>query len=191
MYLLRASVAALLVVTVIFGFSGVIGGSLLADGKTSEKYVSFLRVKPAEITGKVLYPDGKTPAASVPVRVWSSTQRKFVHNTTTDKDGVYKLPKLAADRYLVIYADRVSVDLRVDAKAEQSVQPLNVVIPRGKVLPAEETPPLYTPEGFKAAGLGTKIAIVGAGAAILGGAAVGIAEATRSRGGHGVSPHRP
>lgn len=105
---------------------------------TEVKYGDFLLVKPGEFSGKVLYTDGKTAAADVPVRVWSTTQKKFVHETTTDKKGEYKLPKLAADKYLVVYGDRVRVDLRVDEKAELSPQPLNVIIPRGKLYAAPE-----------------------------------------------------
>ena len=121
--------------------SSTLGATSTASevGKAPEvKYSDFLLVKPGAFGGKVLYTDGKTPAAGVAVRVWSVTEGEFVHNTTTDKKGEYKLPKLEADRYLVVYGDRVRVDLRVDEKAELSPQPLNVIIPRGKLYAAPE-----------------------------------------------------
>ncbi len=108
---------------------------LAVEGETAAevKYSSYLEVKPGELKGQVLYPEGKTPAAKVPVRVWSVEEKKFVHQTTTDEKGNYKLPALKPGRYLVIFGDRVSVDLRVSKEIEGAVKPLNVIIPRGQV----------------------------------------------------------
>ena len=135
----RKFVAVLAAVALLCSSTMGATGPASEAGKAPEvKYSDFLLVKPGAFGGKVLYTDGKTPAAGVAVRVWSTTQEKFVHNTTTDKKGEYKLPKLEAGQYLVVYGDRVRVDLRVDEKAELSPQPLNVIIPRGKLYAAPE-----------------------------------------------------
>ena len=47
------------------------------------KYGQFVTVKPGELTGIVLYPDGKTPAANVAVRVWD-VQGRYVLNLDVD-----------------------------------------------------------------------------------------------------------
>ena len=83
---------------------------LAAEGQTAAeaKYSSYVEVKPGALNGQVLYPDGKTPATKVPVRVWSVAQKTFVHQTTTDEKGTYKLPKLEPGPYLVIFGDTLS-----------------------------------------------------------------------------------
>jgi hypothetical protein len=94
-------------------------------------YSQYVHAKPGELTGTVLYADGKTPAAKVPVRLWSTEQGKFTQETSTDEKGAYKLSALAAGRYLVVFGDRVYVDLRVDDEATPAGGPLNIIIPRG------------------------------------------------------------
>lgn len=113
---------------------------LAAEGGTAAEvtYSRYLEVKPGELGGQVLYPDGRTPAAKVPVRVWSVQEKKFVYQTTTDEKGHYTVPKLAPGRYLVLFGDRVSVDLRVVETATFAGKPLNVIIPRGRVFLAPE-----------------------------------------------------
>lgn len=113
---------------------------LAAEGGTAAtvKYSQYLQIRPGELRGQVLYPDGKTPAAKVPVRVWSVEAKKFVYQSTTDEKGRYRLPKLAPGRYLVIFGDRMSVEVRVVEGAELSGQPLNVIIPRGQAFFAPE-----------------------------------------------------
>ncbi len=106
-----------------------------AEGESAAtvKYSQYLEVKPGELKGQVLYPDGKTPAAKVPVRVWSVKEKKFVHETGTDEKGRYSLPALKEGRYLLIFGDRVSVELRVLPLATMAGRPLDVIIPRGRV----------------------------------------------------------
>ncbi len=172
----RKFVAVLAAVALVSSSTLGASGSVSAAGKSSKvKYIEFLLVKPGAFTGKVLYTDGKSPAAEVPVRVWSITQKKFVYNTTTDKKGAYKLPKLPADRYLAIYGDRVSVDLRVDEKAKGTPQPLDVIIPRGKAYAAGLGMGLG---GIEAATVLNSLILVGVGA----GTAIAIVAATDNLG---------
>lgn len=141
---------------------------LAAEGQTAAavKYSQYIEVKPGELKGQVLYPDGKTPAAKVPVRVWSVDQKKFVQETTTDEKGNYTLAALKPGRYLVIFGDRVSVDLRVAKTAPPAGKPLNVIIPRGKAFfSPQELEVELLGEGEEGGGrrlLGTLL-IVGAG----------------------------
>ncbi len=174
-------VAWLVAVALVFSSTPGLSGPLFAADKTKAiKYREFLVVSPGEIIGKVLYPDGKTPAATVPVRVWSTSKKKFVFEATTDKKGAYKLPKLATDGYFVVYGDRVSVDLRVEEKAKQTLRWLNVIIPRGKVFFAAERQAgeLWGELGLERAALLKSLILIGAGGAT----AVGIIAATGNLG---------
>ena len=137
----RGVVSVLTVVALLVALGPVSPRVLLAqEGQTGAtvRYSQFLSVKPGPLSGRVLYPDGKTPAAKAPVRVWSVDQKKFVHQTTTDEKGNYKFPALKPGRYLVIFGDRVSVDLRVAETAKFGGKPLNIIIPRGQVFFAPE-----------------------------------------------------
>lgn len=149
----------------------------------SVQYGEFLSVKPGKLRGTVLYSDGKTPAAKVPVRVWSVEHQKLVIETNTDEDGAYELSELADGRYFAIFGDRVSVDLRVDEEAELVGGPLNVIIPRGTAVFAQMAPEQQAAvlsllgqtgvEGAAAAGTPLKtMLIVGGGAATAVGAIV-------------------
>ncbi len=113
-------------------------GSLVQAGAV--KYGQFVTVKPGELTGVVLYPDAKTPAANVAVRVWDVQKGQFVCDLRTDKAGLYKLPKLAPGRYFVVFGDRVNVILDVVDGTESSIDTLNVLIPRGKTVFARMGP---------------------------------------------------
>ncbi len=97
---------------------------------SASRYAAFVSVKPGALTGRIAYADGKAPAAKVPVRLWSVEQKKFLHQAATDAQGAFSLPELVAGRYLLVCADRVFVDLRVDPQATLAGG-LNVIIPRG------------------------------------------------------------
>ncbi len=162
----RELVSVLMVVAVLVALGPVSPRALLAQEEqtgVTVRYSQFLSVKPGPLSGRVLYPDGKTPAANVPVRVWDVEKEKFIHQVKTDEKGNYSLPRLAPGRYRVTFGDRVVVDLRV-ADTASMVGPLNVIIPRGK--------PTFTTEQLEAevaAGAGGKLLptllIVGAGGA--------------------------
>jgi hypothetical protein len=102
------------------------------ESTATVKYSQYLEVRPGELKGQVLYPDGKTPAATVPVRVWDLSEKSFVHQTSTDEKGQYNLPTLKEGRYLLIFGDRVSVDLRVVESGDTKTRMLDVIIPRGR-----------------------------------------------------------
>jgi len=176
----RKLVAVLVASALVFSSAIGPGGTLLAaEPETQTSYSQYLAVRPGEIAGKILYPDGKTPASKVPVRVWSVTKEKFILQTTADEKGAYRLPRLAAGRYLVVYGDRVSVDLRVDDEAKQTARTLNVIIPRGKVLAADrEAGELWGMTGIERGTILTSVVVFGAGAAT----AIGIAAATDNLG---------
>ena len=89
------------------------------------------------LSGRVIYPDGITPAAKVPVRVWSVKAKKFVREVTTDEKGRYSLRELAVGRYFIVFGDRVRVDVRVAKDARRGVKTLDVVIPHGQVIFAQ------------------------------------------------------
>ncbi|MHC4479558.1 MAG: hypothetical protein ACYS8K_05180 [Planctomycetota bacterium] len=120
-------------------------GQLLAREKPAEQqatsvaYGDSVSVKPGALAGTVLYSDGKTPAAEVPIRLWGVEKGEFCQQTQTDETGHYELADLEPGRYYAVFADRVRVDLRVDEEAELSGGPLNVIVPRGKAVFAQMT----------------------------------------------------
>jgi len=107
------------------------------ESPASVQYWQSASLKPGLLEGRVLYTDGKTPAVEVPVRVWSAEQEAFTQATLTDQQGAYRLSELVEGRYLVVFADRVYMDLRVDQDAALGGVPLNVIIPRGQALFAQ------------------------------------------------------
>ncbi len=126
----KKALATVLFLAVVLGFVG--SDANAQQAREQFKYGRFLEAKASEFAGKALYPDGKSPASGLAVRVWSVEKKKFVAKAVTAKDGTYKLGKLAAGRYLVVYGDRVTVELRVTDKAEVGIETLDVIIPRGE-----------------------------------------------------------
>ncbi len=102
------------------------------EGTPAVTYAQYLEIKPGELKGQVLYPDGKTFAAQVAVRVWSPSQKKFIYQATADKKGKYALPTLEPGHYLAIFGDRVTVDLRTVKDGTFAAKSLNVFIPHGR-----------------------------------------------------------
>lgn len=136
---------------------------------------NVLRIKPGELTGRVLYTDGKTPAAKAPVRVWSVGPKKFVFETLTDPTGAYKIPKLSPGRYVIVFGDRVRVEVVVAAADDKlPTGPLNVIIPRGRVLfyPAQVAKELAAGAGASTSAiaklLSAKVILIGATATAVG-----------------------
>ena len=169
------SVATVMAVVLIFSATPMAIAAPPAPAKASVvKYSDFLQVKPGKLSGRVLYTDGKTPAAGVSVRVWDVSKKKFVYSTVTGPDGSYQIPQLPDGRYQVVYGDRVCVDLRVARTAPEQKVPLDVIIPRGRS--AASAVAAAGGAGAGTAGGGTvlkSLIIVGAGGAT----AVGVAAA--------------
>jgi hypothetical protein len=142
-WLIKVSVAVVLLASVWYG--PLAQGEQLESAESAS--VQTATFEPAEIVGKVLYPDGKTAARDVRVRVWNTETKEFLYTTKTDEDGMYSLPALEAGSYFLLFADRARVTLRIavpqecpDGEAEQSdtvpaegvaIQRLDVVVPRG------------------------------------------------------------
>jgi hypothetical protein len=129
----------------------------------------MLKMSPGGLTGKVLYPDGKTPVAKAPVRVWSVEEKKFICQAVTDDQGAYELPRLEPGCYVVVFGDRARVELLVADDAKRPAEPLNVLIPHGKVFfyPAQVARELAAgsapgaPGGFVGKLLTTKVLLLG------------------------------
>ena len=126
----------------VVGVIVVVGGSVLRyavaeDAAAPMTYGRYVQSFSGELAGTVIYPDGKTPVADAAVRVWSVEAKKFVAEVLTDKKGRYEVTKLKDGRYFVVYGDRVTVDLRVDRKAQTGTKTLNVIVPRGTTIFAQ------------------------------------------------------
>lgn len=93
----------------------------------------YSEVVSAEVQGLVFYSDGKTPAGQLPVRIWDFKTRNFIHETLTDENGFFALPKLEPGKYYVTF-DWMKLELVVvekGAAAAQQPHDIIVIIPRG------------------------------------------------------------
>lgn len=108
-------------------------GATSGEPSVAAGYARSVEMKPGALTGKLLYSDGKTPVAKAPVRVWSVTDQEFVLEAMTDEKGAYNLGQLEEGRYLIVFGDRVTVEIRVAKDAKDGVSTLDVIVPRGKV----------------------------------------------------------
>jgi hypothetical protein len=92
---------------------------------------------PEQIVGVVLFPDGHTPAANLPVRVWDVDREKTIYRTQTDDDGVFEIPELKPGR-MQIFIGRMKVDIRILDKAVNAVHQRHdivLVVGRRAILP--------------------------------------------------------
>lgn len=91
-----------------------------------------------EIVGVALYSDGQTPIVDLPVRVWDSDSRTIVYRTRTDRDGIFRIPKIGAGNCYV-FVGRARINLTLLAMhGDLLVQrhDIVVVMPRGMLIPA-------------------------------------------------------
>jgi len=167
---------------------GPAGWSAGPKAGTTGAHRAYLEMAPGTLTGKVVYPDNRTPVAGAHVRVWSAAEEKFVQETKTNKDGVYAIESLAVGAYSVIVADRVAVEVRVTESASPERR-LNVVVPRGK--------PFFAIEPGRAEKAPRRLAAVGGGKGTLktvliigGGVATAVGVIALAGGFSGSSGHR-
>ena len=64
---------------------------------------AFYAMRPANISGLVLYTDGETPAENVAVRGWDAQTREFVQETETNEHGRYLLKELEPGEYYLTF----------------------------------------------------------------------------------------
>lgn len=95
-----------------------------------------IELLPEDIVGVVLRPDGKTPIAELPVRVWNTEKNKTIYRTKTDKDGIFRLPALKASRNIV-FVGRVKIDMRILSARKDALMQRHdwvIVMPRGLLM---------------------------------------------------------
>jgi len=172
----RPCVTGILVMALLYSTTPGAAGWLLA-AEDSAKLSQVVTSTYQELHGKVLYPDGKTPANVVSVKVERVADKKIIHQTATNDKGAYKLPRLDPGKYRIIYGDRVAVNLLVVPDKEPVLKFLNVMIPRGVLLLT--TGPL----------LGVVIALVAGGALAV--VVVGVGGGFGGGGGGGGGPVSP
>lgn len=126
----RAALALILAVAMLGLATGGIRAEDAAQPVPSVRYGASIAVQPGTLTGRVLFPDGRSPAAGIAVQAWSVERGAYVAQTVTDADGAYVLKSLPAGRHLLVVGGRVSVDVLASPKAEHE-GPLNVIIPHG------------------------------------------------------------
>lgn len=67
---------------------------------------------PESIRGIILYPDGKTPVADVPIRLWSVKEDRIVHRSASDANGAFEIPRMSGGECF-LFIGRLRIDLRV------------------------------------------------------------------------------
>ena len=85
-------------------------------------------VLPADIRGVVLFPDGKTPADGLTIRVWNADTEEIVYKTKTNAQGIFDLPEMTIGNHYVT-AGPVRIDMRVlEGRPAVTPQPHGFVI---------------------------------------------------------------
>jgi len=182
----RSMSFALFVLAFVFVCASVLRVASAEDQPVNMRYGQVVVADVGDLSGRVIYPDGKTALPKAVVRVWSVQDAKFVQEVLTDKEGAYTVKNLTPGRYIVVFGDRVVVDLRVQKAPKAAVQKLDVICPHGKTVFAqmamERKAAVLTTmgaaeEGEKAGGGLLKTVVVGAGGTAT---AVGIVAAIRN-----------
>ena len=99
--------------------------------KPNVDLANVFQTKPGPLSGRILYPDGGSPARSAVVRVWDCVKNGFVSVSNTDGRGRYSTSALREGTYFVIYGDRVYVPVQILPEAQ--LCSLDVIVPRGRV----------------------------------------------------------
>jgi len=154
-----------------------IGLATARENALEPKVSGTVELVSAPIAGTVRYPDGRTAVAQAPVRVWSASSKAFVRETTTARDGSYRLAALKPGDYQLIVADRVRVKLHVTAPGGPKVASLDVVIPHGQAIfaqmPIEQKAAVLTALAAPAAGEGQEPEEAGGSSGLLPTLAIG------------------
>ncbi|OGV66984.1 MAG: hypothetical protein A2498_09340 [Lentisphaerae bacterium RIFOXYC12_FULL_60_16] len=110
----------------------ILGGSVFAQEGGAQ--VQFL---PQQIIGMVLYPDGQTPVADLPVRLWDVKQKRVLVRSETDEQGRFQIPRQVEGDFM-LFVGRLVVDLRILKAAGAAVaqrHDMVMVLPRGMLVP--------------------------------------------------------
>ena len=97
---------------------------------------AHMSLSPEKIVGVALFPDGETPVANLPVRMWDMAAKKFIYRTRTNKHGVFNVPRLGNGLHS-LFVGRVKIDLCVLSKGVSGAaqhHDVVVVIPRKMVV---------------------------------------------------------
>jgi hypothetical protein len=103
------------------------GNSVLAASAGGAGGLAQLELVSKNIVGVVLFPDGETPVESLPIRVWDIDNRKMVHKSKTDADGVFRIPQTDVQR-CYIFVGKVKIDTRMLAKNTGTLQQTHNIV---------------------------------------------------------------
>ena len=121
--------------------AGVLVLAVTCRAGFGQSVVPRLEMLPEAIRGIILYPDGKTPVADVPVRLWSVKEDRIIHRSASDDNGAFRIPR-TADGECFLFIGRLRVDLRVlsrhgDAMVQQHdmilVMPHRMLVTGGRM----------------------------------------------------------
>jgi hypothetical protein len=96
----------------------------------------LLEIVPEEIVGIALYPDGITPVAELPIRLWSEARQRVIFRTQTAADGTFRVPRTAAGPCF-LFVGRVKMNLRMlppSAGGTYQQHDIIIVVPRSLVV---------------------------------------------------------
>lgn len=110
------------------GFPPVFGGP--ADRLQSDPGPQ-MAVQSSDIRGVVLRSDGETPISSLPIRVWDAVRERVIFDTSTDDQGLFRIPKLGESRFFVIVGElRIDLQMFKNAGIHQQRHDIVIVLPR-------------------------------------------------------------
>lgn len=97
------------------------GGDMYAQTAGGNGGTAQLELVSESIVGVVLFPDGETPVQNLPIRVWDIDSKKMIHKSSTDADGIFRIPKTNAQR-CHIFVGKVQIDTRMLSERAGTVQ---------------------------------------------------------------------
>ena len=113
----------------------------------------LLEIVPEEIVGIALYPDGETPVAELPIRVWSQERRRIILRTRTAEDGTFRVPRTAVGPCF-LFVGRVKMNLQMlptGGDGTNQHHDIVVVVPRSLIV-GQSLPTAGVITGSSAAG---------------------------------------
>ena len=108
---------------------------LIANNAIAQMIVPDFDMLPESLQGIVLFPDGETPVAKLPIRLWDIKGKKIIYRLETNEDGIFRIPRLLTGNSL-LFVGRLIVNLSVIEKGNLAGQQhdMIVVMPRSMLV---------------------------------------------------------
>jgi len=97
--------------------AGLAGAFLIAvsAGLYGQAVTPQLEMLPESLHGIVLFPDGETPVTELPIRLWSTREKRIIYRSDTDNNGTFRIPRLLTGGSM-LFVGRLRVNLNIIEK---------------------------------------------------------------------------